>query len=52
MEGIPSRQPWNKGNLTGQNQPLKLREVWAIRIRRRLENPARPQPCVHDDSLK
>ncbi|SEU47196.1 hypothetical protein SAMN03159335_07682 [Burkholderia cepacia] len=24
--------PWNKGKLTGQKQPLKLREIWAIRI--------------------
>jgi integrase len=25
--------PWNKGKLTGQKPPLKLREIWAIRIR-------------------
>jgi hypothetical protein len=25
--------PWNRGKLIGQNPPLKLREVWAIRIR-------------------
>lgn len=24
--------PWNKGKLTGQKPPLKLRESWAIRI--------------------
>ena len=23
--------PWNKGKLTGQKPPLKLREIWAIR---------------------
>lgn len=23
--------PWNKGRLTGQKPPLKLREIWAIR---------------------
>src|SRR3712207_7011173 len=28
-----SRQPWNRGRLLGQKPPLKLREVWAIRIR-------------------
>ena len=27
------REPWNKGKLVGQKPPLKLREVWAIRIR-------------------
>lgn len=25
------RVPWNKGRLTGQKPPLKLREIWAIR---------------------
>lgn len=25
--------PWNKGKLIGQKLPLKLEEVWAIRIR-------------------
>jgi hypothetical protein len=28
-----SREPWNKGKLVGQKGPLKLKEVWAIRIR-------------------
>ena len=28
-----SRLPWNRGRLLGQKPPLKLREVWAIRIR-------------------
>lgn len=31
-------QPWNKGKLTGQKRPLKLKEVWAIRIRLQLAN--------------
>src|ERR1700761_2579163 len=30
------RIPWNKGKLTGQKPPLKLREIWAIRIRLQL----------------
>src|SRR5207253_10264526 len=25
--------PWNKGKLLGQKPPLKLKEIWAIRIR-------------------
>jgi hypothetical protein len=25
--------PWNKGRLIGQKKPLKLKEIWAIRIR-------------------
>lgn len=27
------RQPWNKGKLIGQKPALKLKEIWAIRIR-------------------
>ena len=26
-------EPWNKGKLIGQKTPLKLKEIWAIRIR-------------------
>jgi integrase len=26
-------KPWNKGKLTGQKPPLKLKEIWAIRVR-------------------
>jgi site-specific recombinase XerC len=28
---VPS--PWNKGKLVGQKRPLKLKEIWAIRVR-------------------
>jgi hypothetical protein len=27
------RVPWNKGKLVGQKAPLKLKEIWAIRVR-------------------
>ena len=30
---VRDRAPWNKGKLTGQKPPLKLREIWAIRTR-------------------
>ena len=33
-----SRTPWNKGKLTGPKPPLKVREIWAIRIRLQLAN--------------
>ena len=33
--------PWNKGKLIGQKAPLKLKEVWAIRIRLQLGHRAR-----------
>lgn len=33
--------PWNKGKLVGQKPPLKLKEVWAIRIRLQIANNIR-----------
>ena len=33
--------PWNKGNLLGQKPPLKLKEIWAIRVRLQLAKQAR-----------
>ena len=35
------RQPWNKGKLVGQKAPLKLRDIWAIRIRLQLRHRPR-----------
>ena len=32
----PRQAPWNKGKLVGPKPPLKLKEVWAIRIRLQL----------------
>jgi len=32
MENIQSHEPWNKGKLIGQKPPLKLKDIWAIRI--------------------
>lgn len=29
----PRREPWNKGKLVGQKAPLKLKDIWAIRVR-------------------
>jgi integrase len=34
ITAIPhSREPWNRGKFVGQKAPLKLKEIWAIRIR-------------------
>jgi integrase len=33
--------PWNRGRLIGQKPPLKLREVWAIRVRLQLRERLR-----------
>jgi integrase len=35
------REPWNKGKLVGQKAPLRLKEIWAIRIRLQLEKRTR-----------
>ena len=37
----PHRIPWNKHRLVGQKQPLRLKEVWAIRIRLQLAQRTR-----------
>lgn len=35
------RTPWNKGKLVGQKPPLRLKEIWAIRIRLQIANRVR-----------
>src|SRR5580658_8725687 len=35
------REPRNKGKLVGQKAPLKLKEIWAIRVRLQLANRRR-----------
>lgn len=35
------RQPWNKGKLVGQKTPLRLRDIWAIRVRLQLRSATR-----------
>lgn len=35
------RVPWNKGKIVGQKAPLKLREIWAIRVRLQLRRHLR-----------
>ena len=38
---VGRRVPWNKGRLTGQKPPLKLREFWAIRTRLQMASNVR-----------
>ena len=35
------REPWNKVKLIGQKAPLKLKEIWAIRVRLELSKRIR-----------
>jgi hypothetical protein len=37
----PSREPWNKGKLVGQKTPLKLKDIWAIRVRLQISDRTR-----------
>src|SRR5256885_4869185 len=39
--------PWNKGKLLGQKPPLKLKEIWAIRIRLQLDHRTRELPLFN-----
>lgn len=32
MDTSHAHEPWNKGKLVGQKSPLKLKDIWAIRI--------------------
>ena len=36
-----NHEPWNKGKLTGQKAPLKLKDIWAIRVRLQLSEQIR-----------
>ena len=42
VSGATAQQsPWNKDRLVGQKLPLRLKEIWAIRIRLQLAKRAR-----------
>ncbi|MFM9835043.1 MAG: tyrosine-type recombinase/integrase [Methylophilaceae bacterium] len=43
METLTSHhhEPWNKGKIIGQKAPLKLKEIWAIRVRLELSKRTR-----------
>jgi len=41
MNTIKSHTAWNKGKLIGQKPPLKINEIWAIRIRLELSKQLR-----------
>jgi integrase len=41
METLRTHEPWNKGKLVGQKPPLKLKEIWAIRIHLQMDHRIR-----------
>ena len=36
-----SREPWNKGKILGQKAPLKLKDIYALRVRLQMEDRVR-----------
>ncbi|RRV45935.1 tyrosine-type recombinase/integrase [Pseudomonas sp. p106] len=36
-----AHRPWNKGKLVGQKAPLRLRDIWAIRVRLQIAKKSR-----------
>lgn len=36
-----TQEPWNKGKLVGQKTPLKLQQIWSIRIRLQMQQKTR-----------
>jgi hypothetical protein len=54
MESVQTREPWNKGKLVGQKAPLKLKDIWAIRIHLQLDQRIRELALFNlaVDSLK
>jgi hypothetical protein len=37
LSAFGHRRPWNKGKLVGQKVPLKLHDIWAIRVRLQID---------------
>ena len=36
-----NHRPWNKGKLVGQKAPLRLRDIWTLRVRLQLAEKTR-----------
>ena len=41
MNTTIAREPWNKGKLIGQKAPLRLRDIWSIRVRLQIAEKTR-----------
>lgn len=41
IQSPTGQQLWNKGTLVGQKPPLRLRDIWAIRVRLQLRSATR-----------
>lgn len=38
---VVRREPWNRGRLVGQKAPLKVKDIWAIRVRLEIQTRTR-----------
>lgn len=41
VDDVAPKPPWNKDKLVGQKKPLKLKEIWSIRVRLEMANDVR-----------
>ncbi|MBB4132054.1 hypothetical protein [Xanthomonas sp. 3075] len=41
--------PWKKDKIVGQKAPLKLRDIWAIRVRLQLRSNLRFEGAARDE---
>lgn len=41
-----SREPWNKGKLFGRNAPLKVKDIWVIRVRPQVQGRTAISLCL------
>ena len=44
---VAHREPWNKGKIVGQKAPIKLEDIWALRVRFQMEDYLFPSR-LHD----
>src|SRR6478735_4618078 len=40
-QAVARREPWNKGKIVGQKAPLKLKDIWALRVSLQIESRVR-----------
>jgi hypothetical protein len=41
QKAVAHPEPWNKGKIVGQKAPLKLKDIWALRVRLQMEGRVR-----------
>lgn len=39
IHAVQRREPWSKGKIVGQKAPLKLKDIWALRVRLQMPDP-------------